>query len=64
MSQALSMTAAAELIGVDRHTLKKLTDAGTIPYWFKTPGGRYMYAAETLEEHKRIAARRNGGSAA
>lgn len=64
MSQALSMTAAAELIGVDRHTLKKLTDAGVIPYWFKSPGGRYMYAAETIEEHKRLAARRDVGGAA
>ncbi len=45
------------------NTLKKLTDAGEIPYWFITPGGRYMYARETLEEHMRQAARRNSGGA-
>jgi DNA-binding transcriptional MerR regulator len=64
MGQALSMTAAAALIGIDRHTLKKLTDEGTIPHWFKTPGGRYMYSRGTIEEHQRLAAQRRSGGAA
>lgn len=58
MSEALSMTATAAIMKIDRHTLKKLTDDGTIPYWFKTPGGRYMYARTTIEEHQRLAATR------
>lgn len=63
MPAALSMTKAAELIGVKRHTLKALTDAGEIPYWFRSPSGRYMYSLETLEEHKRLAASRNSRAA-
>lgn len=55
---ALSMTKAAAHIGIDRHTLKKLTDAGKIPYWFKTDSGRYVYSLTVLEEHQRLAAQR------
>lgn len=59
---ALSMTKAAELIGIDRRTLKALTDAGQIPYWFKSPAGRYIYSRSVLEEHQRIAASRHSGA--
>ena len=60
---ALSMKKAADEMKIDRKLLKKLTDSGEIPYWFKTPSGRYMYSLETIEEHKRLAAHRNSKAA-
>jgi len=63
MSGAISMTQAAKLIGVDRGHLKRLTESGEIPYWFRSDSGRYMYSLETIEEHKRLAARRSERSA-
>lgn len=58
MSKAISMTQAAKAIGINRSHLKKLTEAGEIPYWFRTDSGRFMYSLDTIEEHKRLAASR------
>ena len=59
MSKAISMTQAAKHLGLNPKHLKKLTEAGELPYWFKTDSGRFMYAVETLDAHARLAAERH-----
>lgn len=60
---AISMAQAARHIGVNRNHLKKLTDEGKIPYWFKTDSGRYYYSLRTIEAHQELAAQRDAGYA-
>lgn len=55
VTRALSATQAARLLGMTKETLKKRTEEGLIPYWFKTDTGRRVYSEATIEAHQRRA---------
>ena len=58
MTPAMSMTQAAQALGLNRSKLKQLTDDGVIPCWYVSDSGRYVYSATTIAEHQRSAAHR------
>ena len=45
---SMTATAAAKLLGIDRHELKRLTAAGEVPHLRMTQGGRYVYSRASI----------------
>ena len=53
--QALNASQVARLLRVDRSTVKKWTDSGQLPVWFKDDNGRAWYSESTIAAHQRRA---------
>ena len=53
IDRALNATAVAKLLGVHRKTVKKWTDDGVLPIWFKDDNDRVVYSSATIEAHQR-----------
>lgn len=49
--EELSLTAAAEILGVHPDTLRAWADQGGVPHW-RTPGGQRRFRRSDLEQFK------------
>jgi predicted site-specific integrase-resolvase len=55
VGRALNATQTAELLGISRDKLRRLTRIGKIPVWFRDDDGRAVYSGETIAAYQRRA---------
>lgn len=55
VDRALNASQVATKLGVHRQTVKKWTDAGVLPVWFRDDSDRPIYSELTIEAHQRRA---------
>lgn len=53
--EAMSASEVARFLGINRKTVKQLTDRGELPYWMLSESGRKIYSRTTIEAHQRRA---------